>query len=141
MWPIGNLEEGSDVGGSQADHHGVGTILELGVAHVVVAVAMGMGHDQGRRGVQPVDHAPVLDQSVDGRPDLQPAGAGVEQQDMVLAEQQIEEGAFEIGADRLADDIGVGVILLDLHLGFVGGNAVDPGGEERGIGEGGGGRE
>lgn len=45
----------------------------------------------------------------------------------VATEQHLKKGALEVGAHRLADDIGVIVVALHLHLRLTGRDAVDPG--------------
>ncbi len=128
--PVRDLEEGRDLRRGPADHDRVRPLLELHVAHPVVAVTVAVGDDQRNR-VSMVGFQPVGDHAVYRRAHLQAAGPGVEQQGAVLAEQQVEEGGLEVGLHRLADDVGVGVVALHLRLRLGGHGPVDPGLEQR----------
>ena len=128
--PVRDPEERRDVRGAEADDSGVGAVAELGVAGVMIAVPVRVRDDQADRTVA-VAGAPIGDQPIDGRPDREAAGPAVDQHGAVAAENEIEEGRFEIRPDRLADDEGVGVDPLHLGFGFAGDGAVDPRREAR----------
>jgi hypothetical protein len=77
------------------DHHRVGTIDEARVAAHVVAVSMGMHHDQRNRFLL-VRGEPAIDQTVDLRAKRPALDARVDDQRLLAAEDQIEERRFEL---------------------------------------------
>ena len=95
-----------------------------------IAVAVGMGDDQGDR-LPMMPRRPFGDDLIDRRSNLQPAGARVDQERAIAAENQIEAGPLEVRADRLADHIRVVVLALRLHPRLIRPNAVDPRLEQR----------
>ncbi len=104
------------------DEHGVGAVDELRIAGDVVAVGMGVQHQQfvASPGAT-VTATPGLDQVVDDvaqREELTLAGrAGVEQRRTVVPEEQEEERRLVVDGLVLPEDDRVVVVPEDLHVG------------------------
>ena len=102
-----------------AHHGGVGTAGELAVAGDVVAVAVGVQHQQ-LVAVAGMGGQPAGQQAVHGGAQreelLLRGGAGVHQQRPVVAEQQVQERRLVVDRLVLAQDHGVVVVAVDLEL-------------------------
>jgi hypothetical protein len=93
--PIVDMEEGGDVLRLEPDDLGIRAIAELIVAGMMIAMTVRVRDDEVDR-LPAVSCLPIGDQPIDRRPNLEPAGAAVDEQDALLTEQQIEEGRFEV---------------------------------------------
>ena len=131
LGPLGDAEGlllRLDGGGNQ---RGVGHAVEALVAGGVVAVRVGVGHDE-RDGVALVALQPLGDQLLRDGGGVARARAGVHQQGALAAEEKIEEGLLVIGAAGFAEDVEIGIVFVDLPVGNFQavGAAGDPGGGE-----------
>jgi hypothetical protein len=103
----------------RAHHGGVGAAAELAVAGDVVAVAVGVQHQQ-LVAVAGMGGQPAVEQAVHGGAQREElgigGGAGVDQQRPVVAEQQVQERRLVVDGLVLAQDHGVLVVAVDLDL-------------------------
>ena len=114
------------------DQRGVGQAIEAFVTRGVVAVRVGVGHDEWD-GVAVVALQPFRDQLLRDGGGVARARAGVHEQGAVTAEEEVEEGLFVVGAAGFAEDVEIGIVFVDLPIGNLQavGAAGDPRGGER----------
>ena len=110
--PVGQVEpeELRDRRRLGRDQPCVRTLREDAVAGHVVAVAVGVQHEQRER-APPGGDAP-LHEGVDGGPEVRAGGAGVEQQRLLRPDEQIQERLLVVGAPGLADHDESRVVLV-----------------------------
>jgi len=90
---------------------------KLLVARNVIAMPVRMrDHELDR--LQALGLDPIGDDPIDSRSDLQPSGARIDLQDPAGPEEEEDERTLEVRPDRLPNDEGIRVVLLDLHFRF-----------------------
>ncbi len=98
---------------SAAKHRRVRLTKELAVSGHVIAVTVGVGDDQLDR-LLVSSLQPLVDDVVHGGRDRDAARPRILHEDLLLAEDQVDERRFEVRAQRLAED--VQVLVVRVHL-------------------------
>lgn len=119
LGPAGHLEGCFDGFGLGWDD---GCVMEGGkffVAGGVVGVGVGMDDEKGWDGTVGA-FCPLGEKFGDEAVNICHAGAGVLEKGPLFAEKEEEKGLFVVGAATFADDVEIGVVLVDLPGGYFG---------------------
>ncbi len=92
--PAGDAEGGGDRGGAMADDLRIGARRQFGIAAGMIGIGMAVRDDERQAGGAALGH-----DRVDGRAQRRVAGAAVEQQGAIGAEQQVEERCCRAGGE------------------------------------------
>ncbi len=100
--PVAKAKIGGNSLRLEPDDVGIGTIAELVVAGVMIAMTVRVGDDEVDRSVV-VPRPPVGNQPIDGRPDLEAAGTAVDKDGALFSEQQVEKGRPRSSSSRTGE--------------------------------------
>jgi hypothetical protein len=111
---VSDVKKCTDRRGVATDDRRGGSAHELAITGNVVTVRVTVGNDELHRisSGSVVPPHPRPNERVDRRRHIHPLSTGIEQQDPISAEHEIEERLFEVRARRLAEDEKVRVVLV-----------------------------
>ena len=129
--PLGEAKGLLDHGEIEGDEFVVGIFIKLRVAGDVIAMAVGVD-DHSLDGLAAFAKEPAIDHLIIDSFHIDLASAGVNEGYFVVAEDDVEEGLFVVGAAGFAEDVEVWIVFVDLPVGDLHafGAAGDPMGRE-----------